>query len=401
MDENKLIKRCAELIEKKCGRRHIDRWTGQRFTDLSEKIAEETGKHISDSTLKRIFGKKKTAQDYTPQVYTKDALANFIGFKNWEDFASDTESSPVLHPGWSPNHFKILGFVLLVIVTIIAIWYFIPDKQVEILCSNDRQQVPYTAVFLYEIPAGDDSYSLEIMPGQAIRLHPDKDRVTEFIKSAGYQPASLYKKEKLISQIYIHSLSSTWQAGYSKNDFAETYTPFEIQDLHMQDTSVFLDITNPKISTQLPEEPFFMDYRLSDTFNIDLQNLSLQVDLLNNASLGGKVCYDKEILIVSDTGTISLRFLQPGCYRYAKIVLGKQELTGRYDDLTAFAVNSGDWGSVQIQSLNHQVMVSYNGNVILETGCEDCRGSIKAITIRFYGNGAFRNFQLREAEKVE
>jgi hypothetical protein len=340
MDENKLIKRCAGLIEKKCGRRHIDKWTGQHFTDLSEKIAEKTGKHISDSTLKRIFGKKKTAQDYTPQVYTKDALANFIGYTNWDEFATDADAAtpPVLHPGWS----KFFAVISLALATIAAIWYFVPDKEVHLSCRNDRQMVPYTAVFEYEIPSGDHRYTLEVIPGQAIELPPDKDRVTEFIKSAGYQPVSLYKKGKLISQFYLHSLSKTWQAGYSKNDVAELYTPFEIQDLQQQDTAVYLDVSNPGISALLLDEPFFIDYRLADTFDIELHNMSLQVDLLNNASLGGKVCYDKEVLIESDQGKIGVRFLQPGCYRYAKIMLGRQELTGRYDDLTAFAVNDGD-----------------------------------------------------------
>lgn len=400
MDESKLIKQCAGLIEKKCGRRHIERWTGQRFTELSEKITEETGKHISDSTLKRIFGKKKTAQDYTPQIYTKDALANFIGYKNWDEFASDgvASESSVLHPVRTSGNLKILGTILLAVVIIVAIWFFIPGKEVHVSCTNDRQQVPYTAVFHYSIPSGDHRYSLEVVPGQFIDLYPEKDRVTEFIKAAGWQPVSLYKKNKLVTQFYIHSISQTWQAGYSKNDVAEIYTPFEIQELHHQDTAIYLDVSGPKIQALLPDEPFFIDYRLSDTFNIQLQNLSLRVDLMNNASLGGKVCYDMEILIDSDEGKIGVRFLQPGCYRYARIVLGRQELTGRYDDLTAFAVNSGDWGSVQILSKNNQVKVSYNGNVLLDTSCEDCEGKVKAITIRFYGNGAFRNFSLDEAE---
>ena len=51
---------------------------------LSQKIYEETQKQLSISTLKRFFGLIKS--NHNPSQYTLDTLAEFVGFKDWNDF---------------------------------------------------------------------------------------------------------------------------------------------------------------------------------------------------------------------------------------------------------------------------------------------------------------------------
>ena len=57
---------------------------GSDCTILSQMIFEKTLRRISSSTIKRFFGLIKC--NYKPSKYTLDTFAEFIGYRNWNDF---------------------------------------------------------------------------------------------------------------------------------------------------------------------------------------------------------------------------------------------------------------------------------------------------------------------------
>ena len=84
-DPGDLLKEnCKQLIEEKLGWGSSEHWTNQDFDLLSEKIYAVTGVALSQTTLKRIWGKVK--YDSAPTVTTLNTLAKFVGFDNWRDF---------------------------------------------------------------------------------------------------------------------------------------------------------------------------------------------------------------------------------------------------------------------------------------------------------------------------
>ena len=68
-------------IKEKAGLKNIQpsdcRW-------LSHAVMEKTGLHVSETTLKRLFG--FAASQYQLSAFTKNALAMYLEFPNWEDF---------------------------------------------------------------------------------------------------------------------------------------------------------------------------------------------------------------------------------------------------------------------------------------------------------------------------
>ncbi|MCY1722434.1 hypothetical protein OU798_18945 [Prolixibacteraceae bacterium Z1-6] len=64
---------------------------------LSQKIYNETQRQVSISTLKRFFGLIKNK--HNPSKYTLDTLAEFVGFKDWSDYAKS-------HDTLSPTSFE-------------------------------------------------------------------------------------------------------------------------------------------------------------------------------------------------------------------------------------------------------------------------------------------------------
>ena len=66
----------------------LDQWSNANYIVLAEAIARETKIHISKNTLKRVFGKLKTEEFYHPQKATLNALALFVGYRNWDELVS-------------------------------------------------------------------------------------------------------------------------------------------------------------------------------------------------------------------------------------------------------------------------------------------------------------------------
>src|SRR5580693_606006 len=82
--EEILKEKCKDLIEAKLGWGGSEAWSNRDFDTLSDKIFEVTGVTLSQTTLKRIWGKVK--YDSAPTVTTLDTLARFLGFEHWRDF---------------------------------------------------------------------------------------------------------------------------------------------------------------------------------------------------------------------------------------------------------------------------------------------------------------------------
>lgn len=57
---------------------------------ISLKIADTTGKQVSETTLKRIFG-FTTSANYRPSRYTLNVLSEFTGFADWATFCAHTD----------------------------------------------------------------------------------------------------------------------------------------------------------------------------------------------------------------------------------------------------------------------------------------------------------------------
>ncbi|MCF0074364.1 hypothetical protein LZD49_28025 [Dyadobacter sp. CY261] len=77
---------CCQLVSEKYGKPDAVHWTNSDFIRLSSILYRQTQVQISPNTLKRIFGKIKTDARYYPQKATRDSLARYAGFADWDTF---------------------------------------------------------------------------------------------------------------------------------------------------------------------------------------------------------------------------------------------------------------------------------------------------------------------------
>jgi len=88
LKEREHINLCLKEINQKLNWKEYKLWTNSDYVNLSLKISEETGIAISPHTLKRLCGKLAYKFDYNPQSASKNALAKFAGYRDWDDFLS-------------------------------------------------------------------------------------------------------------------------------------------------------------------------------------------------------------------------------------------------------------------------------------------------------------------------
>lgn len=94
--EEQTLRQCLTRIEDKMGWGPATEWANQDFTTLSEKIAGETGVHLSPTTLKRVWGRVAYASKPSPS--TLDALVAFVGYENWRGFRQEATYKSGIEP---------------------------------------------------------------------------------------------------------------------------------------------------------------------------------------------------------------------------------------------------------------------------------------------------------------
>lgn len=87
-------------------------WRNRDFEDLSFEIRKTSKVLISAATLKRIFGKNKTAVTYYPQESTLEALENYAG----KELTTSSNNRTWLAAS-IPIGFILIGIVLLLLFT--------------------------------------------------------------------------------------------------------------------------------------------------------------------------------------------------------------------------------------------------------------------------------------------
>ncbi|HJZ40380.1 MAG TPA: hypothetical protein VJ203_08445 [Bacteroidales bacterium] len=385
---------CNHLIENKYSYGNIIHWTNQHFVQLSNDIFLLTGKRVSESTLKRFLGKKSTRNAYVPQRFTLNAIAEFLGYQNWDellDASKDSSGKPKLGSKKRLHLIWIAVTLIMAIACWLSITYLFAKKaELTFQPVKQTQKVPFTTVFNYSLKAGNDSVFIDFGDRLLLPIDKNKTTVTEYVKAAGYHKVYILHRLDTLAKSYVHGLSKQWQAGFSPNDRYWKYSAFEEPALFKRDSILYLPIAEKMKLLPAGITDVYMEYRYADTFDISLDQLDLQVEAMNNKPLGGNPCFDIEVLLQAETGDIKYRFVHPGCFRYVDLIVSEKHFTGRFDDLSAFARDVSAWHKYSLKTANNTAYFFYDSDQIYSCAYRKQLGKLKAIIVRFYGNGALR-----------
>jgi hypothetical protein len=83
------LRSCLLLVEQKFGMGTHHTWTESSFRILSDHITTASKRTVSTNTLRRLYDKVVEGDgDYLPKVETKNALAIYLGHKDWYHFVT-------------------------------------------------------------------------------------------------------------------------------------------------------------------------------------------------------------------------------------------------------------------------------------------------------------------------
>ena len=179
MSDKNTILFCCKKVEEIFQQGPCLEWTHHHFLQLSEEIEQQTGIIISETTLKRLFGKRSTEKDYLPQASTREALAKYVGYNSWYELtisANKNEGKTVPEPkGESLEtkvfiQWKVLGLTVILLTAVISVTFIISKRYSQnpnfsISVRNKIDTVPFTAIFDYSLPSNTkDTFFLNI-PG--------------------------------------------------------------------------------------------------------------------------------------------------------------------------------------------------------------------------------------------
>lgn len=231
---------CCQLIADMIGEKQIAEWTNSDYISLGRQLSRKTKIRLSESTLKRIFGKFKTSERYYPQKATRDALAQFVGYKDWEAFENRDESKPdpdmpkIVIREYIPDlrkknqtiwlmssAFLILAFILTLIVLKPADKTEIPIAGIEFSCLNPNGITPHSAIFKLENKESlQDSlrnFSIEFGDGRSGDKRFVSNMLNHYYEVPGrYYPRLLYKN-KVVDTAFVYLQTKGWSATDRKS----------------------------------------------------------------------------------------------------------------------------------------------------------------------------------------
>ncbi|WP_066631419.1 hypothetical protein [Labilibacter marinus] len=406
MDINKKNKAFQEQIlrqtEKKFGRgkRHV--WKNRDFEDLSHAIHIKTKVLISVATLKRLFGKVKTPDDYSPQQSTLDALINYTGYDpNTSKNKSSNKKLLVI----------ILGVIVLMFTIAALTLYFVAkpfvNKSEQVTLKGKLSLIktegtcPTTAYFNLELPQTRDSIFVNFGDLSPLKTVNGLETISHFYAFPGQFVARLRTKNQALARSNkILVPTNGWQsfAYYFDKDNRERYYPIPMEK-------------------GIKDGVFHVEPRTIASIGIDTtQIVSVRVDNYQRTDINGDSfdyfariksslfwpairCYSTFITIEGALGKVQFKFMTEGCSTYGSYILSEIKKSGSDSDLSNFIVGRNQWLDVRIKNEDKNVQVLVNDEEVFVGNYNKSIGDIIGTTIEFHGSGFVDKVKLSAGEE--
>jgi hypothetical protein len=418
MTKQEHLRALLEQVEAKFGRGLSSNWKNRDFEDLNFEINKKTKTVISALTLKRIFGKIKTADDYLPQKATIKALEQYANFvlrdsKPAVELNENTLTTPLnetIIDNINSKKTSLRKFILLSSLVIIVFFgYFIflnyssstNNTACNISLSKTDGFNPKTAFFEYSTSNNVDSFFVWYDESFKPIYVPNGKKM----KSSYYfQYPGLYnvritnnKKESLSDTIQVLVETKGWQAlgYYFDQKYNERFFPIDVKkstrfgSFHPSKT----DVSDVGMDTSKISVIRLDNFRTTQT-NGD--NFTLETTVKNPDKWSGIRCNSIFLYVVGKLGTIRFRFANPGCSYWIDYKLSEKLIDNQKKDLTNFTFDLGDWQKFKIENREKKIKLFVNNSLIFTDSYVRSIGSIVGVSVLFHGNGFLKNYTLMD-----
>src|SRR5688572_20441114 len=261
-NEQALVRTCLLEIFRRNGYGDDALLTHRDFEHISHEIEAKTTTLISVSTLKRLLNGEFSR---IPQTATLNAISNYLGFKNWQDYKlsflqngipapeqkqdQKTSSAPFKKTtGHFSRRFKLVTISVFSLVCVAIIFLFIRYSSRSVTGDvasatfsaekTTSNEIPNTVVFHYNIDnVVADSFFIQQSWDQnrRVKIFKNNYTLTDIYYEPGYHIAKLIANDSVIRTVDISIPTDRWFL------FAKDMSPKSVPQYIKPTTSIIHD----------------------------------------------------------------------------------------------------------------------------------------------------------------
>lgn len=384
------------------------------------RMQEKTGRVISSTTLKRIWG--RVAYQSTPSRHSLDTLAQFLDFDSWRSFCQSTE--PVVSPTSGiiekttnpsdappingPRSVVALSMFMLALGAGVVLWLGSRNTSNQDLVINNPESIifrsrpvalglPNTVVFDYDLSTVQaDSYFIQQSwdERRRVRIDPQNENHSAVYLYPGYFDAKLVANNTILKEHPVHVKTEGWTPIVEKEH--PVYLPEEaiLDNGAFTVSSAWLVAKGFDISREYYEMGY---YNVRDFGPIDVDNFTLEASILHSERFDAP-CQGAQILVRARYGIIRFPFDRPGCVGAMHVTAGDVFLEGKNNDLSSLGADFNNWQSVRLEVKARKVKIQIGTNAPYELSYSKPLGGLVGMWFEFVGIGAIDSIRLRNAQ---
>jgi hypothetical protein len=409
-NETFYIEKCRDLIENHLSWGNSNNWQNQDFENLSERIFEKTKVSLSSSTLKRIWG--KVSYKGSPNISTLNALAQFIDYENWRAFTSngfqsvvnqEISSQPKPKKITQKIYWWVAGVLLLGLLFAFSTFFkrekTLTFEQVSFSSQPVAFGVPNTVIFKYDATNSNaDSVFIQQSWDNKRRYKVDKN-LHEYVSTyytPGYFRAKLILNDSIVKEHDLLIESDGWLGTIDTKP-----EPIYLSEKAIQKDGVWGIRTDNLLRNKVD---FSKELLWTSFFNVSkqkrfsTQNFEMEAIVRNTFQGKGGACKKTKIILFSTNGIIVLPLSVKGCVGELEMFIGKERISGKTNNLSAFGVDSDscdDWITVKCLIKNRRIKILINDNVAYESSLKQDLGQIVGSRISFLGTGEVKKVEMK------
>jgi hypothetical protein len=397
-------------VEVKVNRGNSHDWTPGDYKILQKLIFDASSINLSTFTLERLYGKLKIHKDYNPQAETKNALAIFLGYADWDDFKTKNplrtkKQVQLSQPGFehgeknskSEKNRKLRIGLLITTIGIFSVIIFAlvshqpTINKVNFKAVNAYGKAPHTVKFIHDLSGqkGDDFSIFVPELWYTTKLSKTQKFSLQAIVLPGWFHAYLLNGPKIIGQALLFNETSGWQANYTnyKYDHKEHTWTLPKSAASPSKGRLFTPLSFLPDSVRNVRSRYFLSYFNIRKFEVSGDNLAFETRFRNKEQGAYAHCSDIWFRLIGTNGILKMHFLTTGCTGYVDMEFGEKRVTGITEVLTPFGVNMQTWKNARLEVKDKLVTIYRDGSLIFKTRYSQSVGSIVGMEITSRING--------------
>lgn len=402
MSKKALLTDIVICCEQRFNRGASVNWKHSDFSDLSREILRDTNVNISQSTLKRIFGKVSVDDDYIPQQATVDALkkyGSYVESANTEQTRPTSTRSKTHKQTDIFKRYKLLLFISSIIIVALLIWqYWKPTNMSgSINITRTEGLLPATVAFDLQLPDTDDSLFINFGDkSPMIYIKPGEKTAAHIYYIPGVFNVSLQTRQQTLATASAYIKSDNWIAfGCHRQDDIPVHF-YALPAVKTGSDSLF-NVTNNQLFQLGLDTTGPVLTRLSNytPVNQNADDFIFETTFQNHIQEKGIFCRSTQFQISGSNSMIRFRWVNAGCSQRVLNVVSEQIFKGATNDLSQFVLDLSQWNTVKLVNHNKQISLYVNGKQIFTGSYQKSLGNISGLFLEFEGTGVVKTCELK------